>query len=55
MKRKPIFENTDKRVSERYAEEERKRLRERNKAEEKMGYNYFTNNKGELDEVRRTY
>jgi hypothetical protein len=55
MKRKPVFEYTDKRVSDRYAEEERQRLRERDKAEEKMGHNYFTNNKGEVDETRRTY
>jgi hypothetical protein len=55
MKRKPVFEYTDKRVSERYAEEQRKRLKERCKAEKVMGHNYFTNNKGELDEVRTTY
>lgn len=55
MKRKPVFEYTDKRVSDRYAEEQRQRLKERNIAEEKMGHNYFTNNKGEVDETRTTY
>jgi hypothetical protein len=55
MKRKPVFEYTDKRVSERYAEEQRQRLRERDKAEAKMGQNYFTNNKGEVDETRTTH
>ena len=53
MKRKPVFEYTDKRVSD--AEEQRQRLRERDKAEEKMGHNYFTNNKGEVDETRTTH
>jgi len=55
MKRKPVFEYTDKRVSDRYAEEQRQRLRERDKVEAKMGQNYFTNNKGEVDETRTTH
>ena len=53
MRRKPIYEYTDKRVSDRYAEEQRQRLRERDKAEEKMGSSYFTNNKEVIDETRR--
>jgi hypothetical protein len=52
MKRKPVFEYTDKRVSERYAEEERQRQKQRNEADRKMGSNYFTNTKGVDYEIR---
>ena len=52
MKRKPVFEYTDKRVSERYAEEERKRQKQRNEVDRKMGSNYFTNTKGVDYEIR---
>lgn len=53
MKRKPIYEYSDKRASVRYAEEERQRQKARDKAEIKMGSSYFTNNKEVIDETRR--
>lgn len=52
MRIKPTYEPSDRRVSERYAMEERRRQKERNKAEKKLGCFYFTNKKGESNEVR---
>jgi hypothetical protein len=43
LQKKPVYEHTDKRASERYKYEEDKRKRARKLAEKYMGRNYFTN------------
>jgi hypothetical protein len=43
LQRKPVYEQTDKRASERHKYEEDKRKRARKLAEKMMGKNYFTN------------
>jgi hypothetical protein len=43
LKKRPVYEITDKRASERYKNEENKRRRARKLAEKLMGKNYFTN------------
>jgi len=43
LQKKPVYEQTDKRASERYKYEEDKRRRARKLAEKLMGRNYFTN------------
>ncbi len=43
LQKKPVYEQTDKRASERHKYEEDKRRRARKLAEKLMGKNYFTN------------
>lgn len=43
LQKRPVYENTDKRASERWHSEEYKRRRARKLAEKYMGRNYFTN------------
>lgn len=43
MKRKPVYEYTDKRASETYKIDQAKRKRARERAAKLMGKNYFTN------------
>jgi len=43
LKKRPVYEITDKRASERYKNEENKRRRARKLAEKLMGKSYFTN------------
>ena len=43
LQKKPVYEQTDKRASERYKYEEDRRKRARKLAEKMMGKNYFTN------------
>jgi len=43
LQKKPVYEHTDKRASERWHTEEYKRKRARKLAEKLMGKNYFTN------------
>ena len=43
LQKKPVYEQTDKRASERHKYEEDKRKRARKLAEKMMGKNYFTN------------
>ena len=43
LQKRPVYENTDKRASERWHTEEYKRKRARKLAEKYMGRNYFTN------------
>lgn len=43
LQKRPVYEHTDKRASERYKYEEDKRRRARKLAEKLMGRNYFTN------------
>lgn len=43
LQKHPVYENTDKRASERWHYEEDKRKRARKIAEKLMGKNYFTN------------
>ena len=43
LQKKPVYEQTDKRASERHKCEEDKRRRARKLAEKLMGKNYFTN------------
>ena len=43
LQKKPVYEQTDKRASERHKYEEDKRRRARKLAEKMMGKNYFTN------------
>ena len=43
MKRKPVYEYTDKRASERHKIDQAKRKRAREIAAKLMGKNYFTN------------
>ena len=43
LQKKPVYENTDKRASERYKYEEDKRRRARKLADKLLGKNYFTN------------
>jgi len=43
LQKKPVYEQTDKRASERYKYEEDRRKRARKLAEKMMGRNYFTN------------
>ena len=43
LPKKPVYENTDKRASERWHTEEYNRKRARKIAEKLMGKNYFTN------------
>jgi len=53
MKKKPIYEYTDKRMSVRYAIELKEKQIARKKAEKQMGNNYFSNNKEVTNEVGR--
>ena len=43
LQKKPVYEQTDKRASERHKYEEDKRKRARKLVEKLMGKNYFTN------------
>lgn len=43
LQKKPVYEQTDKRASERHKYEEDRRKRARKLAEKMMGRNYFTN------------
>ena len=43
LQKKPVYEQTDKRASERHKYEEDRRKRARKLAEKMMGKNYFTN------------
>tara|TARA_R100000734_G_scaffold19120_2_gene18258 strand:- start:2118 stop:2333 length:216 start_codon:yes stop_codon:yes gene_type:complete len=43
LQKKPVYEQTDKRASERHKYEEDRRRRARKLAEKMMGKNYFTN------------
>lgn len=43
LQKKPVYEQTDKRASERYKYEEDKRRRARKLADKLLGKNYFTN------------
>ena len=43
LQKKPVYEQTDKRASERHNYEEDRRKRARKLAEKMMGKNYFTN------------
>ena len=52
MKRKPIYEYSDKRASVKYAEEQKQRQKVRDEVSKLMGNNYFTNNKEVIDEPR---
>ena len=52
MKRKPIYEYTDKRMSDEYALFVKKLQKARDKAAELMGNNYFTNKKEIVNEQR---
>ena len=53
MRKKPIYEYTDKRMSVRYAIELKEKQIVRKKAEKQMGDNYFSNNKEVTNEVGR--
>jgi hypothetical protein len=43
LQKRPVYEHTDKRASERYKYEEDKRKRARKLADKLLGKNYFTN------------
>jgi len=43
LQKRPVYEQTDKRASERYKYEEDKRRRARKLADKLLGKNYFTN------------
>ena len=43
LQKRPVYENTDKRASERWHTEEYKRRRARRLADKLLGKNYFTN------------
>lgn len=52
MKRKPIYEYTDKRMSDEYALFVKELQKARDEAAELMGNNYFTNKKEIVNEQR---